>query len=81
MVSAAYLPVLALVVSRLFGASPTAAANIALAVAVVVLVIHGWSAGRAAELRGAQLVIVTMIAGGLGVVMIILKNFVVTNLH
>jgi hypothetical protein len=58
MVSAAYLPVLALVVSRLFGASPTAAANIALAVAVVVLVIHGWSAGRAAELRGAQLVIV-----------------------
>ena len=81
MVSAAYLPVLALIVSRLFGASPTAAANIALAVAVVLLVFHGWSAGRAAELHGVQLLIVTMIAGGLGIVMIILKNFVVTNLH
>ena len=37
MVSAAYLPVLVLVLSRLFGASQTVAANIALAVAVVVL--------------------------------------------
>jgi hypothetical protein len=27
------------------------------------------------------LLIVTTIAGGLGIVMIILKNFVVTNLH
>ena len=81
MVSAAYLPVLALIVSRLFGASGTVAANIALAVAVVVLVIHGWFAGRAAELHGVRLVIVTMIAAGLGIVMIILKNFVVSNLH
>ena len=81
MVSAAYIPVLVLVVSRLFGASTTVAANIALAVAVVVLVIHGWFAGRAAKLHGVQLLIVTMIAGGLGIVMIILKNFVVTNLH
>ena len=81
MVSAAYLPVLVLVLSRLFGASQTVAANIALAVAVVVLVFHGWSAGRAAHLRGLHLLIATLIAGGLGVVMIILKNFVVTNLH
>jgi hypothetical protein len=81
MVSAAYIPVLALIVGRLFGASPTASANIALAVAVLLLVFHGWSAGRAAELHGLQLLIVTMIGGGLGIVMIILKNFVVTNLH
>jgi hypothetical protein len=47
----------------------------------VVLVFHGWSAGRAAQLRGLHLLIATLIAGGLGVVMIILKNFVVTNLH
>jgi hypothetical protein len=81
MVSAAYIPVLALIVARLFGASQTTAANVALTVAVVLLLIHGWAAGRTAELRGAQLVIVTLIAGGLGVLMIILKNFVVTNLH
>lgn len=81
MVSAAYLPVLVLIASSLFGASPTVSANIALAVAVVLLIFHGWSAGRAAELRGLPLLIVTLIAGGLGVVMIILKNFVVTNLH
>ena len=74
-------PELRSLVSRLFAASATVAANIALAVAVVVLVIHGWFAGRAAKLHGVQLLIVTTIAGGLGIVMIILKNFVVTNLH
>lgn len=81
MVSAAYLPVLALVLARLLGASKPTAANIALAVAVLLLLIHGWAAGRAAQLRGRQLLIATSIAGGLGVTMIILKNFVVTNLH
>jgi hypothetical protein len=81
MVTAAYIPILALIIARLFGASKTTAANVALAVAVILLVIHGYIAGRAAELRGRRLVVVTLIAGGLGVVMIILKNFVVSNLH
>jgi hypothetical protein len=47
----------------------------------VLLIIHGWAAGRAAELRGSQLVVVTLIAGGLGAVMIVLKNFVIVVLH
>jgi hypothetical protein len=81
MVAAAYIPVLVLIVARLFNASETVAANLALTAAVVSLVLHGWAAGRAAEFRGAKLIAVTAIAGGLGVVMIVLKNFVVTNLH
>ena len=81
MVSAAYIPVLALIVSRLFGASKAAAANIGLIAAVVMLLIHGWVAARAAELRGPQLILTTLIAGFLGAVMVVLKNFVVTNLH
>ncbi len=81
MVSAAYIPVLTLIVARVAGAKPVVAANIALGVTVLLLLAHGWSAGRAADLRGARLVVVTLIAGALGAVMIVLKNFVVTNLH
>jgi hypothetical protein len=81
MVSAAYLPVLALVIARLFGASHTVAANLALIVAMALLMIHGWTAGRAAGLRGSRLMLATLIAASLGLMMIILKNFVITNLH
>jgi hypothetical protein len=81
MVTACYVPVLALIAGRLLGASASMAANIALAVAVVLLIIHGWAAGRAAELRGIHLVVVTLIAGGLGAMMIVLKNFVLVVLH
>jgi hypothetical protein len=35
---------------------------------------HGYTAGRAAGLRGRQRVIVTFIAGLLGVAMVILKS-------
>jgi hypothetical protein len=81
MVSAAYVPVLTLVVARIAGTSAVVAANIALGVTVLLLLFHGWSAGRAADLRGGRLIAVTLIAGALGAVMIVLKNFVVTNLH
>jgi hypothetical protein len=81
MVSAAYIPVLALIASRLSGATRTIAANVALAVAVLLLMIHGFSSGRAAELRGAQLARVTLIAGSLGIFFIVMKNFVMTHLH
>lgn len=81
MVSAAYVPVLTLVVARVAGASAVVAANIALGVTVLLLLFHGWSAGRAADLHGRRLLTVTLIAGALGAVMIVLKNFVVTNLH
>jgi hypothetical protein len=81
MVSASYTPLLTLALARLAGASATFAANIALVAAVVLLTYHGWSAGRAACLRGRQLLVATSVAAVLGVVMIVLKELVIVHLH
>ncbi|MEP7191837.1 MAG: hypothetical protein ABI903_03120 [Actinomycetota bacterium] len=81
MVSASYLPLLALVLARLAGASAPAAANVALGAAIVLLTFHGWSAGRASELRGWQLAGTTSIAAALGLVMVALKDLVILHLH
>ena len=81
MVSASYLPLLALVVAKVAGASELTAANVGLAVAIVLLAIHGWLAGRAAQLQGWKLMIATSIAAGLGLVMILLKDLVLLHLH
>ena len=81
MVTASYAPLLALVLARLAGASALTAANIGLAVAIVLLAIHGWSASRAAHLRGRQLVLSTSVAAGLGIVMVLLKDLVLIHLH
>ncbi len=74
MVTASYLPVATLLVGRLFGASSVGAAQIALVVTVVMLVVHGYSAGRAASLSGMRLFAVTATAGLLGGAMIVLKT-------
>jgi hypothetical protein len=50
-------------------------------VAIVLLTIHGWSAGRASQLRGRQLFAATSIAALLGLVMIALKDVVLIHLH
>jgi hypothetical protein len=81
MISASYVPLLALILARLAGASALAAANTGLAVAIVLLVIHGWWAGRAAQLRGWQLLAVTSVAAALGLVMVALKDLVLIHLH
>ena len=81
MVSASYIPLLALVLARLLGASPPDAANAALVTAIVLLMICAWSAGRAARLRGRQLFVITSIAGALGLLMILLKDVVLIHLH
>jgi hypothetical protein len=81
MVSASYLPLLAVVLAALAGASQLTAANVGLVVAIVLLTVHGWLAGRAAQLRGRKLVFVTSIAAGLGLVMILLKDLVLVHLH
>src|SRR5438477_4931139 len=81
MVSASYAPLLALVIARLAGASALAAANAGLAVAIVLLTIHGWLAGRSAQLRGWQLLAATSVAAALGLVMILLKDLVLIHLH
>jgi hypothetical protein len=81
MVSASYMPLLAVVLAKVGGASELTAANVGLVVAIVLLTIHGWLAGRAAQLQGWKLVIVTSIAAGLGLVMILLKDLVLVHLH
>lgn len=81
MVSASFAPLLALVLARLAGASALVAANLGLAVAVVLLTIYAWSACRAAQLRGRQLLLATAAAAALGLVMIALKDVVLLHLH
>jgi hypothetical protein len=81
MVSSSFAPLLALVIVRLAGASELTAANAGLVVAVMLLVIHGWSAARASSLRGRQLLLTTSIAAGVGLMMIALKDVVLIHLH
>ena len=81
MVSASYAPLLALVLVRLLGASALTAANVGLTAAIVLLTIHGWLAGRAAQLRGWPLFFATSVAAALGLMMIFLKDLVLIHLH
>jgi hypothetical protein len=81
MVSASYMPLLALVLARLAGATAPAAANIGLAAAIVLLTFVGWSAGRASRLRGWRLAVTTSMAAALGLVMVALKELVILHLH
>jgi hypothetical protein len=81
MVTASYAPLLALVLAKLAEASDLTAANVGLVAAIVLLTVHGWLAGRAAQLRSWQLFAATSIAAGLGLAMIALKDFVLIHLH
>jgi hypothetical protein len=81
MVSASYAPLLALVLARWLGASPSAAANVGLVVAVMLMILYGWSAGRAAQLDGKRLFVITSVAAALGLMMIVLKDVVLIHLH
>jgi hypothetical protein len=80
-VSASFAPLAVLIVARLAGATALAAANIGVGAAIVLLTAHGWTAGRAAHLKGWQLAASTSIAAVLGLVMVVLKNLVILHLH
>lgn len=80
MVSASYLPLLALLGARLLGASPSTAAYVGLGVTVVLLMIYGWAAGSASRLSTAGRLLLTAAAGALGALMILLK-VVIVHLH
>lgn len=73
MVSASFVPLLTLLVARGLGADALGAAELALVVCLILLVYHGYSAGRAAGLKGFTLFCATATAALLGVAMIILK--------
>ena len=47
----------------------------------MLLLIHGWSAARSAQLRGWQLAFATSVALALGLVMVVLKDVVLLHLH
>jgi hypothetical protein len=81
MVTSSYLPLLAVVLASVAGASLLTAANVGLVVAVVLLTIHGWMAGRTARLQGRKLLLATSVAAVLGLVMILLKDLVLLHLH
>ena len=81
MVSASFVPLLAVVVTTVAGASALTAANVGLVVAIVLVTVHGWLAGRAAKLQGWKLLWATSIAAGLGLVMILLKDLILIHLH
>lgn len=76
MVSASYVPLLALLVARVLGADTRTAATLALVVAIALLLVQGWVGGKASQLRGMRLLAVTLTAGTFGVVMILLKLLV-----
>jgi hypothetical protein len=76
MVSASYVPLVALLAARVLGVDTAAAATVALVVAVALLLVQGWVGGRASQLRGLPLLAVTLIAGAFGVAMILLKLLV-----
>jgi len=81
MVTASFIPLLTVVVTKAAGASALTAANLGLVVAIVLITVHGWLAGRAAQLQGWKLMWATSIAAGLGLVMILLKDLVLIHLH
>ena len=66
MVTASYLPLLAVVVAKVAGASALTAANVGLVVAMVLLTVHGWLAARAARLQGWKLLGGELDRGGAG---------------
>jgi hypothetical protein len=76
MVTASYIPLLSMLAARVLGADTKTAATVALVVAVGLLLFQGWAGGKALQLRGARLLAVTLIAGGFGVMMILLKLIV-----
>ena len=81
MVSASYLPLLALLLARVAGASSYVAANVGLVATILLLITHAWSAGRAAKLRGWQLFFAVSVAAALGLTMVALKDLVLLHLH
>lgn len=79
-VAASYIPVATMLLARLIGTTPSTAALIALIVVMVLLVLYGWRAAHIAGLRRLPLFIMTLLAGGFGLLMILLK-FALGNFH
>lgn len=73
MVQASYVPLVVMLLVRLFGGSSAVAVNAALAVSIAVLVALGTLAGRRAGLVGWWLVLSAAFTGSLGCAVVVLK--------
>jgi hypothetical protein len=80
-VSASFAPLLVLGIASLAGASQSGAALAGALAAVLLLALHGWTAGRSARLRGWRLAVVASVAAALGLAMVALKDLVILHLH
>jgi len=74
LVSASYIPLATLLGARLLGATPATSAYIALIVIVALLMVYGWRASASAGMRGFPQFGMTILAGLLGLLMILLKG-------
>jgi hypothetical protein len=72
-VSASYIPLVALLVARLLGATASDAALVAMIVIMGLLMIYGWRAGRSARMGWLGQTGMVLLAGALGALMILLK--------
>ena len=81
MAASPLLPLLALVAARLAGADPLVSYNAGLLAAIALLTVFSWAAARAAGLRNWRLLGATLIAAGLGLLMIALKDLLIPQLH
>lgn len=76
LVTASYLPLLAVILCTVIGLEVSDTIVIALSVTVVLLFVAGWRASSASGLRGGRLLLSSTIAGCFGIVMILLKFFI-----
>jgi hypothetical protein len=73
MVSATFLPVLALLLAHLAGGSIEVAGDVGLAVALSLLIYQAWSVGRRAGFRGVRMLGAMVVAVSLGGAMVAMK--------
>lgn len=78
-VTASFLPLAGLFLAWVFGAGPLEASEVALVIAVALLLVQGHAAGRAAGLTGIRLTAVSTTAVGLGLVMVVMKALIQTH--
>jgi hypothetical protein len=81
MVTVSFVPLAAVVLARLAGATALTAANVGLAIIVLLLGLHSWWAARAAGLTGWRRAGTAAAAMSLGLIMVGLKNLVLLHLH
>jgi hypothetical protein len=74
LVSASFIPLLAVMLTALFGASVGAAQVVGMICATVLLFGSGWVAARDNELAGYRRLLSGLLAASLGIVLIVLKS-------